>query len=150
MTETKSKVNRAVGERLKELREYLKLSRHEMARNLGVTLSALIKNETGETVYRIMTMRRLAEMYKVSLDWLYLGRGGIFYQEREKAAVLEKELAETRAEVERLKSGELYIGLEKELPELRQLMETLSANPPLRHELMVYYYNKKEEKARAE
>jgi len=63
----------AIGKRLAEERARIGLSREELARRVGVSYSAIAKYETGERTPPPDVLMRLAEILRVSIDYL-LGR----------------------------------------------------------------------------
>lgn len=57
-------------ERLKELRNQLNLTQTEFVKNLGITASALSAYETTNKNPSISVVKRIAEKYHISIDWL--------------------------------------------------------------------------------
>ncbi|HEY1375804.1 MAG TPA: helix-turn-helix transcriptional regulator [Gemmataceae bacterium] len=55
---------KAMGDRLREAREYLGFSQEEVARYLGVSRSALSLVETGQRKVDALEMKKLASLYK--------------------------------------------------------------------------------------
>jgi transcriptional regulator with XRE-family HTH domain len=55
---------KAMGDRLREAREYLGFSQEEVAKYLGVSRSALSNIETGQRKVDALEMKRLASLYK--------------------------------------------------------------------------------------
>lgn len=55
---------KALGERLREAREYLGFSQDQVATFLGVSRSALSLMETGQRKVEALELKRLAELYK--------------------------------------------------------------------------------------
>jgi transcriptional regulator with XRE-family HTH domain len=55
---------KALGERLREAREYLGFSQDQVATYLGVSRSALSLMETGQRKVEALELKRLAELYK--------------------------------------------------------------------------------------
>ncbi len=55
---------RAMGERLRQSREYLGFSQEEVAKYLGVSRSALSNIETGQRKVDALELKRLASLYK--------------------------------------------------------------------------------------
>ena len=55
---------RALGERLREAREYLGFSQEEIAAHLGVSRSALSLIETGQRKVDALELKKLAAVYK--------------------------------------------------------------------------------------
>lgn len=58
------------GKRLRALREKMGLSQDETAKMLGLTRSAYTYYETGKSLPDLMSIRRLAEIFKVPLEVL--------------------------------------------------------------------------------
>jgi transcriptional regulator with XRE-family HTH domain len=83
----------AVGSRLKRLREQLNYSPDRMAAHFELTVSDYSKNENGETLPGLDTLRRLSDDFDISLDWLILNKGPKYFKEKEppKLEVLDQE-----------------------------------------------------------
>lgn len=68
-----------MGERLKELRKYLGLSREDFAKKLGLKSRGKIENiELGRTVPDDDFLKLICTTYKVSYDWFVSGDGNMF------------------------------------------------------------------------
>jgi transcriptional regulator with XRE-family HTH domain len=65
--------NKVLGERIKELRKEHKMSRKELSEKLGVSLSAIGMYEQGNREPDGSKLKRLCEIFGVSLDYL-MGR----------------------------------------------------------------------------
>lgn len=59
-----------LGERLKIAREKKGLKQNRVAQSLGIHNSTLAKYESGDREVDIDTLKKLAELYEVSVDWL--------------------------------------------------------------------------------
>ena len=57
-------------ERIKQERKKAKLTQEEAAKQLGITRAAYTLYETGKTQPSLETAKKLADLYKVSLDYL--------------------------------------------------------------------------------
>lgn len=57
-------------ERIKQERKKAKLTQEEVAKQLGITRAAYTLYETGKTQPSLETAKKLADLYKVSLDYL--------------------------------------------------------------------------------
>src|SRR5258708_20901983 len=55
---------RAMGERLRQTREYLGFSQEEVAKYLGISRSALSNIETGQRKVDALELKKLASLYK--------------------------------------------------------------------------------------
>lgn len=55
---------RAMGERLRQAREYLGFSQEEVAKYLGISRSALSNIETGQRKVDALELKKLASLYK--------------------------------------------------------------------------------------
>lgn len=55
---------RAMGERLRESRDYLGFSQEEVAKYLGISRSALSNIETGQRKVEALELKKLASLYK--------------------------------------------------------------------------------------
>lgn len=68
----------SIDQRLKELRENLKLSQKELADSLGTLLTTISKYERGENKPSVDFLLKLCEIYNVNLSWLIAGKGSMF------------------------------------------------------------------------
>jgi len=59
-----------ITDRLKEIRRENKLTQQQIADYLGITQSAYAYYETGRSMIDIETLKKLADYYRVSLDYL--------------------------------------------------------------------------------
>jgi len=67
-----------VGERVYIIRKKLNLTQGELGESLGCSQGKVKDIEKGRIGIIPETAIVLAEKYKISLDWLYLGRGEMF------------------------------------------------------------------------
>jgi len=72
-----------VGERLKLIRQNLKLTQKEMADLLGVTLNAYQRYEMGARSLSLEKLKILMEKLNVNLNWLLTGKGEPFIRPEE-------------------------------------------------------------------
>jgi transcriptional regulator with XRE-family HTH domain len=70
-----STFNRALGARLRELREERGLSQRELGSRLGILQSKLSKYESGTHQPSLRTLVRMANLFAVSADYLLTGAG---------------------------------------------------------------------------
>ncbi len=151
--------------RLDTLRKQLNLSREEMAAHLGLTMSGYAKTERGETFLGIAKLARLAKAFDISLDWLLINRGPIFYRLKEDAAkpapgepVEPKppetettkpsaagatvELANTLPQALAPDSSEPWFpaGLEGVCFDVEKMLEQMALDPQLRYEILAYFH----------
>ena len=67
-----------VGDRVKELRERLALSKSEFGRILGVKASTICGWEQGKHAVPPLRLKQICRAFRVRKDWLELGAGDIF------------------------------------------------------------------------
>lgn len=80
---------RELGERLRRLRESVKLSQVKMAELLGVKQSSINRYEQGQSAPSLETLVRYADYFDVSLDYLLARTDnpqGKLYEHRQKIA----------------------------------------------------------------
>lgn len=65
-----------IGDRIKQLREEANMGRAELAQKIGVTYHALSKYETNERQPDYETLKKIANLFNVSTDYL-LGHSNI-------------------------------------------------------------------------
>ncbi|MCP5048762.1 MAG: helix-turn-helix domain-containing protein [bacterium] len=162
MREKKRKFKRAIGERLRDLREEWRLDRPGMAKRLGVTANAYGKNENGETTPNPPTLLKLLEEFNISMDWFLFEKGPKFHDEKKgiedmkKKLVepLEKETAHLKEELEATTIQKEKA--EKELaeikskwgnnpvpeisPEQAEMLIEMNRTPLLRYEILAQYH----------
>lgn len=63
----------AIGERLKQSRENANISRKEASEAVGIGTTTLQQWEVGNREASIETLAKLAQLYKISLQWLIFG-----------------------------------------------------------------------------
>lgn len=79
-----------VGERLKQARKARGLSRKTVAERLHVTEAAIQHHESGKNDPSLPLLARYARLYKISTDWIILGKGkGPLDARDQREAVLE-------------------------------------------------------------
>ena len=66
------------GKRLKELREYLRLTQIKLAEKLKISKSAISKVESDLGNFSIEIYVKLVDFYDVNLNWLLAGKGEMF------------------------------------------------------------------------
>lgn len=64
-----------IGQKIKKIRQFLDLGQVEFAESIGITHGALSKIENGRTEASVSTLKKIAELYKISLDWLIIDSG---------------------------------------------------------------------------
>lgn len=95
--EAKEDDRKAMGDRLREAREYLGFSQEEVATYLGVPRSALSLIETGTRKVDALELKKLASLYKRSVAY-FTGEGGDDEEFGEDVAHLARKVRELSAE----------------------------------------------------
>ncbi len=111
-----------IGERFKEVRKALNLSRPEVAREFGITPSGFAKYENGNCLPGLPVLEQFREKYNISMDWLLFGHGPRSYKDK------------SRLDAEAQKMSDL---LKNELKDIRSLVELMDVMPELREFLSV-------------
>lgn len=130
---TRNELVKLISKRLMRIREYFKYSRAQMAGAMGSSESSYYKNEIAKTSPDIVNYYSIAQTFNVSLDWLIVGRGEMFYQEPEpmqKQGPVPKPPIEESPREEPALMGE---GLRQDVKELLDHMEHI---PMLRYEVL--------------
>jgi transcriptional regulator with XRE-family HTH domain len=70
----------ALGERLREAREYMGLKQEEVAKHLGIPRSALSNVEAGQRKIDALELTRLAKLYQRPVTW-FTGEDGLIDKE---------------------------------------------------------------------
>lgn len=76
----------AIGNRIKQVRIHLRIQQKEMAQKLEITSAHLSEIEKGKSSPSIEVVLKMTNIYNMSLEFLFLGRGEMLYNSgREKA-----------------------------------------------------------------
>ena len=81
---------RGIAGRLRQIREPLGYTHREMGELINVDRSSYTRYESGETFARMMSLYRLGTQLDISMDWLIINKGPMYYKAKE---VNEKETA---------------------------------------------------------
>ena len=111
---TKNSISVKVGERLAQIRKMLNYTSRQMATRLGITDSGYSRNESGENLPGISSLRVLQKEYDISIDWLFFNKGPMHYKSKHKASTLDNESARLKEEAQRLKKLEQRLHLMEE------------------------------------
>jgi len=126
----KSNPSNAVALRLKAIREQIGCTPVQMAARLGITPGAYNKNETGRNFPFRNTLKRLAEDFNISMDWLFFNKGSMYYSEKGQR---EKELDEKQKELEKMTQDKAAS------PEVKELLACMNQDPIFYHKIMLYF-----------
>ena len=156
------KILKPAGARLKKLRKHLNCDMKHMASRLGIVTNTYYKNENGLSLPSLITLKRLADDFDLSMDWLLFGREPMFYKEKgQKEMELEhavKELttqldrdrknheAECKKKEEELKNQQQKAAFIESRPDMKELLEHMEQDAIFYHELMLYFQKYKIEK----
>jgi len=69
----------AIGNRIKQVRTHLRIQQKEMAQKLGITSAHLSEIEKGKSSPSIEVVLKITNIYNMSLEFLFLGRGEMLY-----------------------------------------------------------------------
>ncbi len=70
-----------IGQRVKTARKALRVPQKEMADKLGVSPSHLSEIESGKANPSTEFHLKLSDLYNISVEYIYHGRGNIFYED---------------------------------------------------------------------
>lgn len=144
-----------ISARLDTLRKHLNLSREEMASHCGLTISGYAKNERGNTFLGFDTLARLGKTFDISLDWLILDKGPIYYRLKEgEAKPAEPDEAKPAVEGETLETVntlpqafspgrggvQFPAGLEGVGFDVEQMLERMALDPQFRYEVLASFH----------
>jgi len=127
----KKDISIEISSKLKTLRETHGFSHVEMAKKLKVRRENYVRNETGETTPSIFTLVTLANVFNISIDWLILDRGTMFFTGKE-----EKEVT---TPVKDTAGDNSWPG------EIQELLQYMDKIPLLCHEILSHFYRFKED-----
>jgi transcriptional regulator with XRE-family HTH domain len=111
-----------MGHKLSQLRQNQKDTISQMADHLGVWRSTYVRNENGETPLSYKAMIAMVDYYGVSLDWLVVNKGPMYYEEK----VLKNEPPLN--------------------PDFKELIEHMERIPMLKHEMLLSFCKFKEDR----
>jgi transcriptional regulator with XRE-family HTH domain len=126
MTKSRNEVS-GVGDRLKKIRGKFNYSTREMASVLEMSYDGYFKNETNMTYPRPTTLSLLQQKFDVSMDWLLLGKGPVFFKDKPQPV-------------------ETFLANPNNASDLMELLETIEQDPQLKHEILAYFYKYKNNK----
>ena len=117
-----------MGHKLSQLRQNQKDTISQMADRLGVWRSTYVRNENGETPISYKTMISLVNRFGVSLDWMVLNKGPMYYKEKE------------------VKNEQPPNPLDSLNPDFKELIEHMERIPMLKHEMLLSFCKFKEDR----
>jgi transcriptional regulator with XRE-family HTH domain len=120
--------------RLKEIRAQLNYTPEMMAAKLDVGRPTYYKYEKSKSFLGLEPLNRLHKNLRISMNWFLFGSGPMKYTEQEETPQPGKTL-ETKRHI-----------IEEIMPEVKEMLDQMTQNPVLRHEIMAYYYAAKEKK----
>jgi DNA-binding XRE family transcriptional regulator len=122
---------RNIGQKLKDIRNSLKLEGFTMADRIGAYRTSYRHYEMGDTAPQLTCLYNLAHTDNISLDWLIVDRGPKFYKDKET-------IPEPPKETETLPA----IAHEKDV---KELLEHMDQDSLLRHEILLMFYKYKKD-----
>ena len=81
-----------INERIRELREYLKLSRNDFGERLGMSGDSINNLERGRVVIKDFIIKLISQEFNVDENWLRNGEGSMFILELDEDTVLVEQL----------------------------------------------------------
>jgi transcriptional regulator with XRE-family HTH domain len=133
---SKKDLKRAVGCRLKEVRDHLSYTQDRMSALIEISRTYYAKQETGESFPGHMVLTKLGNRLNVSLDWLLCAKGEMFFPDPEKEKE-EKLPVQEPVQAEAPGTDEPGLALS---PEYRRLIEDMQRVPLLHYEVMAFYH----------
>lgn len=131
----------SVALRLKAIRQQTGFTPAQMAARLGITPGAYNKYERGKNFPFRNTLKRLAEDFNISMDWLFFNKGPMYYKEKgQREKELEEELKKLTAEFEEeRKNLEKLMQKKTSSPEVKELLDYMEQSPVFYHKIMAYF-----------
>ncbi len=71
-----------IGKRIKEIKEKLKLTSNELARQLNIPVRTIGSYERGEAQPSPKFLNALIENFRININWLLTGKGNMFISKR--------------------------------------------------------------------
>ena len=81
-----------INERIREIREYLKLSRNDFGERLGMSGDSINNLERGRVVIKDFIIKLISQEFNVDENWLRTGEGSMFTLELDEDTVLVEQL----------------------------------------------------------
>ena len=81
-----------INERIREIREYLKLSRNDFGERLGMSGDSINNLERGRVVIKDFIIKLISQEFNVDENWLRTGKGSMFILELDEDTVLVEQL----------------------------------------------------------
>ncbi len=81
-----------INERIREVREYLKLSRNDFGERLGLSGDSINNLERGRVVIKDFIIKLISQEFNVDENWLRTGEGSMFTLELDEDTVLVEQL----------------------------------------------------------
>ncbi|MCP4213677.1 MAG: helix-turn-helix transcriptional regulator [bacterium] len=134
-----------VGKRLESLRKHLRFNVGMMAARMGISVWSYRQYVTGNHTPRLPSLRNLVREYNFSLDWLFFGKGTMFFRDAEMAVkeAVEAESAAAEEKVSERKNDSVRDDpFNVEMEEMKHVMRWV---PIVRHSVMGYYQKIKAE-----
>lgn len=124
-----------IGSKLRKIREPLGYNHREMGERIRAERSSYTRYENGQTFPQTITLYELGNKFDISLDWLILNKGPMYYKEKEAI----KEVKEEKEEVPPAPP-------EKVLPDdVKELLDLIEQVPVLRYKVLLHFHDLKEE-----
>jgi transcriptional regulator with XRE-family HTH domain len=120
--------------RLKEIRAQLNYTPEKMAARLDIGRPTYYKYEKSKSFLGMEPLNRLHKNLGISMNWFLFGSGPMKYTEQEETQPPGKTQETKRHAIEEI------------MPEVKEMLDQMTQNPILRHEIMTYYYAAKEKK----
>jgi transcriptional regulator with XRE-family HTH domain len=137
----KSNTSNAAALRLKAIREQTGCTPVQMAAHLGITPGAYNKYESGKNFPFKNTLKRLADDFNISMDWLFFNKGPMYYKEKgQREKELEEEVKKLTAELAADRNNlEKLTQMKTANPEVKELLDYMEQNPIFYHKIMLYF-----------
>lgn len=119
-----------IAAKLKKIRQDKHLSISDMALKINVNRNSCARNENSRNIPNINTLLNLGHRLNISLDWLLLDKGSMYFTEKTEAIESINDAGEP-----------LSPPLPDDINELLLYMEKI---PLLRHEILAQFYRFKE------
>ena len=128
---SKKELRKAIGLRLKEIRNALSFTQEMMAKTLETGRPNYTRIEIGDTFLNHIILHKLATEFNISLDWLICGRGSMFISRGEEIDMEKQGGMQSRDQDQSGKPTN---------PEIVELLEYMGQIPFLYHDVMEFFY----------
>lgn len=127
-----------IAPRLQLLRKKLGYTQEDMAGRIGVSPGGYKKYEIGQRLLSMSVQFRLVKEFDISLDWLLLGRGPMYIDDKQPNQELQQQVEQLNTQLNDMQQ-QAKQDRESYPKEMWQLMEAMNRDDILYHEVLAHF-----------